>query len=812
MNETMQTTEDATAARGLRWAGEAALALIAFGSAWPFGSVDSFWESVATAGVSVLMILWAAYAAVTRSLNIRFDWPTGLLAGLILVSGFQLIPLPKLVVGALSPSAIRIHEQYRPAFAERMPGEAAAVPRSESIPLSLDPTATKLFAARIAVILMTYLAVRNWLASWAAFRRFAWAGLIQGTALAAFAIGQYFSSKSNVIFWNFFTNGAVFGPFVCRNHYPDYLALCAGAAWGLISTKKNPRGWLDDPTRLAGAAAFGLMVVSILFSLSRGGVLALGLGGIGAVILGRGKLAGQGLALALAGAVGIGFLAWYGTETLEKRFTRVEPGHSVDDRTPLWRSTFSQYPGFWCAGAGQGTHMRIEPLGRDESTPDQGNTAEHAHNDYLEALVEGGPFRLAIALALPLTILIPLGRSVRKYASPALLGAWFGLAVVAVHAAVDFALHIPAVVLLTATVAAFAGGRLAERRTPKAISSERKNWPALAPVFGLAFAMLLLAADAHNRQRGDRYFVAALASGRSRPLQRIDYLNASLAADARNPDAHYQLAQAHLEAAVEADQTLAGAVAGPVIPRRISPPRYSPGTVATHIVPALQHLRISRELCPLLPEVHARFGILAGYCESSEPALVHFERARSIFKTDGAIWFACGIEAARTGDRDRAKSDWKRSLELNPKQLKAVLREARMILSVTEIQRDLLPDDPEVLLAAAEEFPVERRAMMERAAGRSGTTAAQWNAIGTARFEVDRIDEAKTAWEASITANGDSEIPRQGLATMFETEERYAEALPHLEWLSRRRPKDDAMKLRYRAALHGAELQRIIGE
>ena len=49
--------EDGIAARGLRWAGEGVLAMLAFGSAWPFGSVDSYWESIATAGVALLIIL-----------------------------------------------------------------------------------------------------------------------------------------------------------------------------------------------------------------------------------------------------------------------------------------------------------------------------------------------------------------------------------------------------------------------------------------------------------------------------------------------------------------------------------------------------------------------------------------------------------------------------------------------------------------------------------------------------------------------------------------------------------------------------------
>ena len=47
-------------------------------------------------------------------------------------------------------------------------------------------------------------------------------------------IAQSLSSPRNVVYWSIATQGAVLGPFICRNHYPFYLNLCIGLAQGLL--------------------------------------------------------------------------------------------------------------------------------------------------------------------------------------------------------------------------------------------------------------------------------------------------------------------------------------------------------------------------------------------------------------------------------------------------------------------------------------------------------------------------------------------------------------------------------------------------
>ncbi len=856
-------TEPATAdlerrppARAVRAVGEVVLMLLAFATAWPFGSVEPFWEAIATGGVALLVGLWVLHGALIRRFKLRFDAPASLLCGLILLSGVQLMPLPPGVLRVVSPSSAHWHGTMRPSTAELLPGELDAVARPTSFPITLDPTATRLFSYRMIALLAVYLAARNWLADRESFRRLAWVALFDGVALAAFALGQYFSSAPTVIYWSIPTGGQVFGPFVCRNHYPDAIALCAGLAVGIMVTKRAPPALgssdeagpgsigdelremvtaplqlLQEPAVLAAAAAVGLMLVSIPFSLSRGGMLALLAATVGVFLIARLRrgLCGNRTTVTAATAVGLCVVAWFGWTPIEKRFDEIGSGRTIDDRTPLWNASFQQLPGFWLAGAGNGTHLRIEPLGRD---PSSGTTivVDHAHNEYLEAAIEGGVIRLAITVAIPVIVLISLARSYPRLharsAGPLILGAGFGIAVVALHAVTDFALHLPAVSLLAIIVTAYAmtaandaDFQPVRRRTP-----EPGAGPFAPVVVGsLLLLMVLLTWEAHRRYVGGKYLAAGMNQPRSTNPEiagrRIAWLEASVAADPTNPDAFFQLAQAHLDAAEDLGPTPAEAVAGPLLPRRARPERYSPELVEAHILPALRALRTARELCPLIAEVHARLGLLAGYFASSEPARVHLERAKAILKTDPDIWYAGGVEAAKSGDRDAAVAQWKRSLELSPKQMRPIVRAAKKTLPPEEILRTLLPDDPVVLLGAADELYPERRSQrmerepfLKRAAEYSGTTVAHWTAVALACEELDRTGEARRAWGRAIELDRERPASHESLAKLLEAEELYAEALPELEWLLSRRPNDDALRLRHKAAVHGAKLRREIGE
>jgi hypothetical protein len=269
----------------LRSAGEVVVLILCFLSVWPFGSVDPPWEYRVGLGVACLAMLWAAHGIVARQFRFQIDLPTIALGGLLTLSAGQLVPLPTGWVRVLSPSAARLHEQLDPASPERLPGESIDV-RPSAIPLSVNPEGTRNFAVRLAGIVVVYAAVRNWLATRESLRRMAWGGMIVGSALSLFAVGQRFSAPSGTIYWVFQIPGDVFGPFINRNHYVDYVALCMGWTVALLLVSKNQNGakagdyssgpfdFLTKPIALAASIGLALMALSVLFSLSRGGTLA----------------------------------------------------------------------------------------------------------------------------------------------------------------------------------------------------------------------------------------------------------------------------------------------------------------------------------------------------------------------------------------------------------------------------------------------------------------------------------------------------------------------------------------------------------
>jgi O-antigen ligase/tetratricopeptide (TPR) repeat protein len=854
------------AARFLRASGEAVLLVLANLTAWPFGSIGTDWEYATAVAVAVLAGLWAAHAVVTRHFRFRPDLVSGCLAGLVLLSVVQLVPLPLAVVRVVSPARAELHTALIPAQLERLPDESASEPRPGFVPLTVDPAATRTFAAQIIAVFVVYTAARNWLASRAAFRRLAWVALANGVALAALALAQFFSPARHLMYWSVDHGAVGYGPFVCRNHFPDFLALCVGMAVGLILTKEEvkdkrkraqqrreeairaavtPTGWdqvmdtlaapiqlLERPVALAAALGVGFMLVSIPFSLSRGGMLAV----IGAVVftwvIARWRVAAEGgltgWAITAVVAVIAAVLIWKGTTPIQERFEASFTGRGVDDRTPIWVAGGKQVPGYWLAGSGNGSFLRVEPLGRPTGT--SWIVYHHAHNEYVEAIVEGGLVRLGLTLVLVGGVLWVVARGYRKLRERStgglLLGSWFGLAVLALHAVTDFAIHLPAVALFAAVVSGYAVATAADtahspvrRRVRRSDEPEPTLPPATTPpekgrsfapwLFpGLLTATAVFAAlDARARYRSERFMVAAERVRQSDAPDRFDkrvaYLTQRTRVNPSSPVAWFELAQAHSDAATAA---------------RI-PDGFPQSVVDAHILPALRALRTARELCPLYPEVHARLGVYARYFAASEPPLVHLERAKRLLPSDPEVWFACGAESLAAGDIPGAATNWRRSLELSPTTLKAIVRSAGHF-PPADLRDRVLPDDPVVMTAAADELFPDRAARRDErvpflakavaAVDRPNLTLAQMNAVAAAGDELDRPDTVKGMWDRAVKENADDEPIRNAAAGWFERQELYDRAVEQLQWLLVRSPGSRDYADRLRVAKHGQKLQDVL--
>ena len=787
------------------------------------------------------------------------------LFGLVLWSAAQLIPLPEPVVGVVSPTRLEWHRTLLPEQSEVLPGEAGPVARPSTLPLTIDPSATRTFLVRVLGVLLVYLIARNWLATRESFRRLAWVLTGTGVALAAFALGQLFSSPNHTVYWSVEVEGGVFGPFVCRNHYPAFVALCMGMAVGLLLPKAPKPAGPDDPPPASGetigsllsprglglAAAVGLMLVSIAFSLSRGGVLSAVGAAVGGVVLarfGRADRPGWVGWLAAAGVVAaaLGVAGWFGTEAFERRLATVASREAAESRLPIWRDAVRLVPEFWLTGSGGGTFVWVEPTVRTDRPAS--DVVDHAHGEYLEAVIEGGVVRLGLTLALVIGVLVVVGRGVvrrrDRSVGPLLLGAWFGLAAGVLHAVAEFGIHMPAVAILTAVVAGYAVAaatdaefvptRLRTRKDkrprepghakPEDNSAARparagwtaRGWAATGGGLVMAGLALVVALDARSRERAYRLRLAADVTywetdSPDRLARRAAYLDARAAVRPDDPDALFDAAQGHIDAAVEATLASADDPANP-------PDKFPPAVVDRHLVPALRYLRAARAANPLAPKPHARLALYAADFASSEPAAAHFDRAKFILPTDPDLWYVSGRYAFRHGHLTAAWADWRQSLTLSDRHLGAILGAARHLLAADELRERVLPDDPVILRAATDRlYPDrlaqadERRPFLEAAAAlghRPDLTPVQLAAVAWAHDELGQYPEAERAWERAVRLAPDDTTVRDEYSRWLTQEERYEEAIAQLEWLVKNGAGGAAVRDRLDAARHGLKLMR----
>src|SRR4051812_32198131 len=149
------------AVRPVQWAMEIlVLALVAL-APWPFGSVKPEHEFLLDAGIAVLAVLWGGRVLLEGRLTWRKCPVTVCLAALLLVGLWQMAPLPRGLLGTLSPATARLYDWLLPTEPEVLPGGA---PRNAPIPpagmtLSVYPTATRAELTRLVALVLLFVVV-----------------------------------------------------------------------------------------------------------------------------------------------------------------------------------------------------------------------------------------------------------------------------------------------------------------------------------------------------------------------------------------------------------------------------------------------------------------------------------------------------------------------------------------------------------------------------------------------------------------------------------------------------------------------------
>jgi tetratricopeptide (TPR) repeat protein len=483
-------------------------------------------------------------------------------------------------------------------------------------------------------------------------------------------------------------------------------------------------------------------------------------------------------------------------------------------------------------GTGYGTFQYVEPLCR--SNPADEEIYSNAENDYLEGLIEGGLVRLVLSL-LAIGLVFRLGyRAVRRNEGSLegglALGALLGFLTMVVHSFVDFGLHIPSIALLATVLCA----QLCALGSTSGLYSLRL-W-GLAPLAGSALVMLFGLALGYEGWRMYRVqeLQQAVSSvgGFSYPghnASRVDCLATATRLAPENARLHVELALEYYDqyqgqraklllrnsladaAQVVLDGTLRSPILGEpsvltIVPiwlvtsvaREELTKEEDKPLIHDHLVPAVRSFLEARDLCPLLPEPQRVLADIADKLERADTRLAYLERAVLVVPYDPGLWYVCGEEWLDK-QPGRTWNYWKRSLELSDLCLSPILEASARRLAPGEICDQVLPRNPNLLLAAAVQlYPqstTKQQPFLDAALGLLDKQPVQASAkdlhtkalILCAR---DRLQEATAAYGSALVHEPRQVNWRLELARLLYRQKRLREARRELIIVLSRQPEN----------------------
>jgi O-antigen ligase len=266
-----------------------------------------------------------------------------------------------------------------------------------------------------------------------------WAFTVFGFLLAMFAISQNLTSTDK-IYWlrTPRDGGAIFGPYVNRDHYAGLMEMLSP-----VPILLSLSGLLRGPKRILVGFAGLVMGGTIVLSQSRAGTASFLVEMALLLVLLVGTRRNR-RAAAAAGAVCMmvmAFATWVGTTALWHHFTNLHDWM----RLAILRDGLRM---FWhkpTLGWGLGTFTTVYPQFRSFHTNLFVNAA---HNDYVQALVETGLVGFAAILWFVVALyrggLRNLASWNRNWSQMLGLAALIGCTGILVHSAFDFNLQIPA--------------------------------------------------------------------------------------------------------------------------------------------------------------------------------------------------------------------------------------------------------------------------------------------------------------------------------------------------------------------------------
>jgi O-antigen ligase len=416
-----------------------------------FGTVEPW--SFAIMEVLSLLALFLLLRRKKHDKEIFYEVP-GLvpLAFLCMYIFMQLIPLPPGIIRFISPAT---YDLYAETVFVGGPGRW--------IPLSIDVKATVAEFFRLLSYAAFYVLAVQLLSRKEHLKRVITAVIIFASVLSFVAILQHILSNGRIYGVRRVVQGASpFGPYVNRNHYAGLMEMIFPLVLSLFLfykphiAHKSLREQLTQMFNIKGTNIYLLLgfsavlvATSVFLTLSRSGIVSLCLSLLffGVMFLLRGKDRKSGMVIIVICILVILSVGWFGWEPVFERFEklRTPQGNISELRLVVWKDSRNIIRDFPLFGTGAGSFVDIYPRYR---TIQGDSIVDHAHNDYIEILSDGGVAAFSICVWFLVLLLYKSFRVFRKrlerYSVYIFIGCITGIISILVHSITDFNLHIGA--------------------------------------------------------------------------------------------------------------------------------------------------------------------------------------------------------------------------------------------------------------------------------------------------------------------------------------------------------------------------------
>lgn len=727
---------------------------------WAYGAVDAWAEMVLFGGATLL----AALRTILDWRTQRIRGPAGgaslLLLGLLLLALVQAAPISTGLLGVVSPSTDALRASLTPRSPETIKGDPGRIISLPAPTISVEPDATIHVAAELAAVLIVFDCVARARGGITAFWRFALALSLNCGLLAIFSLGQTLTWNGKIygIRPHSMSNGWMTGgPFFCHNHLAAYLNVGLGLTLGLLlhaSNEGSGRRKRRTHSFFLTTYAAGLIILGILGSNSRGGLLAMVIALIVSVVLFKRKREGipWWWLAAVAGFVCV-FTVAIGRDAPFQRMATI-PGvasSGFNGRSEIWRGAVATWQVNPLLGAGFGTYpVASAPNYELRKYGSNKRFFTHAESEYLELLAEAGIFGLGLAIALLGTICIRSWHASQASSAQErrlVLGGFFGIVATAIQCLADFPLHVAGVTIPVVVLSAFLYqlGDANPREEASAGSKPRHSggpWVSLWNLALLGAGGLLLVHQSplakveatlaranlplpgtnwptvdigdHPREELERMRDALDSVVRERPNWAEGHLRRGLVMlGLYRYAAAETLEEASKDAKAQAVPEESGADANLPTPNEnvFTDPLWLHGIVhrstpeqlaelgepiehepvLKYMVPATRSFLEARRCSPLLPVPHARLASADFLLEGADSSLGYARRAFKLGGSERGISAFCGQVAANLGEPEFAVQCWQNYLLTRGTDWEWIADSASSILTPDQILEMLRP-------------------------------------------------------------------------------------------------------------------------